>query len=498
MDAAEAALNGTLAAIEEKMAALKQATDPVVIKGLRDDIDELKVTKTAQETAYEGAKTNYENALASVQDAQDLVDNKQAEIDAIAEIIEKLQALFEQYKPDCIFPVKWKLADKSDNYVNELEPELDLQFHKKVTGNQGSRDKYFKFTVEVKGLNPNELVYVEGVWTKAPSKTRSTTYESETMTEANTLPEDQKWWYNGQPYASETEAHAAAIRDITDNSATVNPPTEWYFRGKTYTTEEAAEAAAEAACYQNEAKPHLIADENGKITQDFYLKHDEYIKLLDMKKGATYEVKEEAEDYLKSSGTDKPAYTESSPEITAIGDVIALIDLELNDPTITPERKVELETERAELVVEKEVMLAKVHNDPTSGTLGAETVVPGSERWTYNGTQYTTEEAAQTAAKESVTGNDDDGYTFPGSKEPPYETREEAEEAAIGEIVKTNKTIRGTNIFTGYTNTRDGILPTGIAIVAGAGLAMLGIGAAGMYFFGRRKEEDDEDYEDEE
>ena len=52
----------------------------------------------------------------------------------------------------------------------------------------------------------------------------------------------------------------------------------------------------------------MIASTAGKIEHDFYLKHDEYVKLLDMKKGAEYTVTEVEEDYLKASGTDKKAY----------------------------------------------------------------------------------------------------------------------------------------------------------------------------------------------
>ena len=43
-----------------------------------------------------------------------------------------------------------RLADKSDGFVNEYETH-DLTISKTVTGNQGSKDKYFKFTVKIEG-----------------------------------------------------------------------------------------------------------------------------------------------------------------------------------------------------------------------------------------------------------------------------------------------------------------------------------------------------------
>ena len=43
-----------------------------------------------------------------------------------------------------------KLADKSGGFVNEYST-YDLQFGKEVEGNQGSKDKYFEFTLEISG-----------------------------------------------------------------------------------------------------------------------------------------------------------------------------------------------------------------------------------------------------------------------------------------------------------------------------------------------------------
>lgn len=44
------------------------------------------------------------------------------------------------------------ITTKSDNFINEFE-SYDLTLSKEVTGNQGSRDKYFEFTVAITGAN---------------------------------------------------------------------------------------------------------------------------------------------------------------------------------------------------------------------------------------------------------------------------------------------------------------------------------------------------------
>ena len=507
MDLALENLEAAQDEIDELISLLQYETDPEEIKDLRNQIDVIKNNiekEDGLQDLYDNAKAAYDNARDdlkvyedALKEAQDALNDKNKEIDALTE-------LFELYEPGCILVVKWELSDKSDNYVNEIIPEIDLQFHKKVDGNQGSKDKYFQFEVTIEGLDPYELVYVDyqsstPSWTKTPTQTPSTNkdYDAEEMAgeegdEHNNLPTRKWWYYDGKLYDTTQLAHEKAIDDIGDNHTDTQPATEWDFRGKKYTSYEDAEAAAFACCYETEEKEHLIADKDGKIEHIFYLKHDEYVKLLDLKKGATYKVKEIEEDYLKTSGTDKKAYTTTSPEIVAIDNAIDLVDEELSDPTISPERRAELENELAELNAEREVMLAKEHKDPTEGTLGEKRLVPGSETWTYGDETYKTEEEAEAAAKASVVGDDTSGYTFPGATQT-YQTREEAEEDAIELIKYDAKYVRGTNVFTGYTNTRNGIIPTGVMVAASTGALILGAGVVGMMLINRRREEDEDE-----
>lgn len=58
-----------------------------------------------------------------------------------------------------VAPANVKLADKDDGFTNEYNSK-DLVFKKEVTGNQASRDKYFKFTVKLENVNENDKYVV--------------------------------------------------------------------------------------------------------------------------------------------------------------------------------------------------------------------------------------------------------------------------------------------------------------------------------------------------
>ena len=70
------------------------------------------------------------------------------------------------------------VEDKSASYVNEYETK-DLAFSKEVTGNQGSRDKYFKYTVTIDGLNASDTFTVDlDNAEAAPTTNNATSYDT--------------------------------------------------------------------------------------------------------------------------------------------------------------------------------------------------------------------------------------------------------------------------------------------------------------------------------
>ena len=134
------------------------------------------------------------------------------------------------------------IEDKSSGFTNKYDA-YDLVFSKTVKGNQGSKDKYFKFDVSISGAKGAEIA-VSGQGTTflaAPEKSTSTIYTETAMNTANTKDDD---------------------------------------------TERTGQ--------------QLKADESGEITVSFYIKHGQKVTLQGIPAGAKYTVTETQEDYTAS------------------------------------------------------------------------------------------------------------------------------------------------------------------------------------------------------
>lgn len=89
-------------------------------------------------------------------------------------------------------PLSGTTADatgKSTGYSNYYGTN-DLEFRKVVTGNQGSKDKYFKVTVQLTNadsltISDSDTFQLTGTWDKEPEQNSVTTYTSSTMKTAN-------------------------------------------------------------------------------------------------------------------------------------------------------------------------------------------------------------------------------------------------------------------------------------------------------------------------
>ena len=133
------------------------------------------------------------------------------------------------------------LATKIDGIQNTYASQ-NLYVGKLVTGNQGSRDKYFAVTVTVTKLNQSDVLNVQ------------------LGTTAEGIP-------NG-------------------NADTVSGTT-----------------AATISGNQNQSNPtSLTADSDGKATGTFYLQSGQYVAICGLPQGAHYKVEENNEDYTSTAG----------------------------------------------------------------------------------------------------------------------------------------------------------------------------------------------------
>ena len=129
---------------------------------------------------------------------------------------------------------------KTDGFVNEYSSQ-SLSFAKRVTGNQGSKDKYFKFTVTIENASGATLNI------------------------------------NGDK--------SNFKKNTTANSATVY----------TTTVMDAANTVDQSTA---DGQQLVIASDSASY--DFYLQDGQYITLDGLPKGASYEVSEEAEEYTST------------------------------------------------------------------------------------------------------------------------------------------------------------------------------------------------------
>ena len=135
-------------------------------------------------------------------------------------------------------------ATKNATITNLYESQ-NLTFGKIVTGNQGSKDKYFKYTVEIGNISA------------ANAKFTVDLAKADTAVGENAATKTE---YVGESNPDELVANTSA----TD-----------------YTVEEVT--SGDSTTY--------------KITAVYYLQHGQYITIQGLPKGATYSVSEDAEDY---------------------------------------------------------------------------------------------------------------------------------------------------------------------------------------------------------
>ena len=131
---------------------------------------------------------------------------------------------------------------KSTGFVNEYKT-FNMTFSKTVTGNQASKDKFFKFTVELSNAPANTVYDVDVTnITAAPEKTAATVYTAAEMGEAN----------------------------AADGNTTLT--------GK-----------------------QIVTDASGAATVDYYLQGGQSVVIKGLPDGAKYTVTEVQEDYKPSA-----------------------------------------------------------------------------------------------------------------------------------------------------------------------------------------------------
>lgn len=155
----------------------------------------------------------------------------------------------------------------------------DLTLTKTVTGNQGFRDQYFKFHVDITSLDAGARLFLtDSDGSRTAYKTADTvayTYNAAT----GKRDDGQKRFVA----TTGTLADTTNVKADNDNKSA----------DSTVTTDKEGEADAKGLT--------ITADASGHAAFDVYLKHNEKLKINGLTLGAKYTVKETSEDYTASA-----------------------------------------------------------------------------------------------------------------------------------------------------------------------------------------------------
>lgn len=104
--------------------------------------------------------------------------------------VQKNYVMYSGTKTDAPLAAGGEVTGKSDQFVNSFATN-NLSLTKTVSGNQGSKDKYFKFTLTINGAGAGTIVNISTDnacdYLKTPPQTEYTAYTADVMAAANNV-----------------------------------------------------------------------------------------------------------------------------------------------------------------------------------------------------------------------------------------------------------------------------------------------------------------------
>ena len=174
---------------------------------------------------------------------------------------------------------------KSSGFVNGYET-VDLTVTKAVTGNQGSKDKYFKFTITSNTtLEATDKFYLTGSFEAAPTATAATKYETAEMavTANGATANGESFYVTGETLNAGYVIYMKANQDVTINGLP---------EGVSYTvTEDPEDYTPTAAISAGDTKTGDAAEEgtaialDGNAMSDTFMKEDTTIDYTNNRQG---------------------------------------------------------------------------------------------------------------------------------------------------------------------------------------------------------------------
>ena len=174
---------------------------------------------------------------------------------------------------------------KSSGFVNGYET-VDLTVTKAVTGNQGSKDKYFKFTITSNTtLEATDKFYLTGSFEAAPTATAATKYDTAEMavTANSAVADGESYYVTGETLNAGYVIYMQANQDVTINGLP---------EGVSYTvTEDPEDYTPTAAISAGDTKTGDASEEgtaialDGSAMSDTFMKEDTTIDYTNNRQG---------------------------------------------------------------------------------------------------------------------------------------------------------------------------------------------------------------------
>lgn len=193
-----------------------------------------------------------------------------------------------QSKGDSASPGSNNPDEKNKGFENEYNTG-DLVLEKKVTGNQGFRDQYFKFHIDITDLDSGARLFLtDADGNKIYKTSDEVAYAYDTSTGKRL--KNQKRFVAGE---------GMLLDDIDSMTPSVFTVADAGTKGKTV-KETVGKATTENV--PDDAKGLAVtANEKGEVSFDAYLKHGETLKINGLTDQAKYQIRETSEDYTASA-----------------------------------------------------------------------------------------------------------------------------------------------------------------------------------------------------
>lgn len=352
-------------------------------------------------------------------------------------------------------------GEKNVAYVNEIEFHK-LTVKKTVKGNQGSTDKYFKFTIEVENAGPGTILQLDRSKhdhedaTIVVNLATNKDYTQEMIRKDNTRDdnEDTTDGFNVCTGGFDAKNHVWADTDYVYTWENYNGSDTWVGRDTNDNVETVANPSDEAKATDlnltYKKSTELPETVSGKATIVVYLQDDEELTISGLPRGAKYTVTEE--------DANADGYTTD-----------VLIDNTNLDETV------ENKTVKGESgVTYQQDNNGKYYLKKDGSLTTTAPVATNALKYRYDATNDEYIEDQTGEYYKDVAGR--------------YQKVDGPTEGDYENVLRYSKEIK-----VEYENERSGVIPTGVFVAAGTGFAILGVGIVGMLALSRRKEEDEEE-----